>query len=623
MNQPNRDEFALLLTLYEDNGGDQTDFVIPEDLSSLSDEELQALHDTAVGHFDALYADGANLSPTDLATLAELTVGIETLLQEIDNRSVASTERAEAAAALAARVRRDDQSNVQTDADGKPVMQVDADGKPVLDANGNPVPVTDDKGSANIDIENDDDEEDEDVKAPVELVAGAAKPRGGIRVNLSGVNSRQSRRPAPAQRNPQTMVDIVRAAGDVPGFVAGVGMDWNAVGTAVDRRLRGYNESQYVHANRGGRHLREQHGVAVINKPFDPSLVASGNDPMMMDDLLHRAMDESRLPGGSLLASGGWCAPSETIYTLCELESRDGLFSIPEIGIARGGINWTLGPNFADLFAETSFCYTEAEDIDGDYDGAGGGSKPCFRVDCPDFTEARLDLCGLCIQAGLLQQRGYPEVIARTVRGSLIAHDHRMSAKLINAIVTGSTAVTMPAGQAGTTAPLLTAIELQVEHYRYTTRISRGTTLEAVFPFWVHGAVRSDLALRLGVDLLDVSDARIDGWFRSRGINPQFVYNWQDINGTAPGSFTQWPTTVKFLLYSAGTWVKGGGDVITMDTIYDSTLLGTNDFTALFTEEGWLVAKMCHDSRVVTVSVCSDGSTAAGLDIGCDGVAAP
>jgi hypothetical protein len=196
MNQPNRDEFALLLTLYEDNGGDQTDFVIPEDLSSLSDEELQALHDTAVGHFDALYADGANLSPTDLATLAELTVGIETLLQEIDNRSVASTERAEAAAALAARVRRDDQSNVQTDADGKPVMQVDADGKPVLDANGNPVPVTDDKGSANIDIENDDDEEDEDVKAPVELVAGAAKPRGGIRVNLSGVNSRQSRRPA-------------------------------------------------------------------------------------------------------------------------------------------------------------------------------------------------------------------------------------------------------------------------------------------------------------------------------------------------------------------------------------------------------------------------------------------
>jgi hypothetical protein len=334
-------------------------------------------------------------------------------------------------------------------------------------------------------------------------------------------------------------------------------------------------------------------------------------------------MDESRLPGGSLVASGGWCAPSETLYDLCELESNDGLLSVPEIGISRGGISWTTGPKFSDIYNGTGFCYTEQDDIDGDYDGSGGGSKPCYTVTCPPFQEARLGLCGLCISAGLLQSRGYPEVIARTTRGALIAHDHKMSASVINAIVAGSTAVTMTAAQAGATAPLLDAIELQVEHYRYSNRMSRSTSLEAVFPYWVHGVVRADLSRRQGLDLLSVTDAQIDGWFRQRGINPQFVYDWQDINGTAATAFKSWPTSLKFLLYAAGTWVKGTSDIITVDTLYDSVLLGTNDYTALFTEEGWLVAKLCEDSRVITIDLCPDGATHGGIDIACDGTTAP
>ena len=62
--------------------------------------------------------------------------------------------------------------------------------------------------------------------------------------------------------------------------------------------------------------------------------------------------------------------------------------------------------------------------------------------------------------------------------------------------------------------------------------------------------------------------------------------------------------------------------MITLDTIYDSVLLGQNDYTALFTEEGWLVAQRCPDSRIVSVPVCPDGATAAGVDIACNGTAA-
>src|SRR3546814_12107088 len=72
-------------------------------------------------------------------------------------------------------------------------------------------------------------------------------------------------------------------------------------------------------------------------------------------------------------------------------------------------------------------------------------------------------VCGLCLTAGLLQARGYPEIIARVLRGALIGHDHRLNANIIQKMVDGSTAITMPANLAGATAPLLTSIELQVQ----------------------------------------------------------------------------------------------------------------------------------------------------------------
>jgi hypothetical protein len=56
--------------------------------------------------------------------------------------------------------------------------------------------------------------------------------------------------------------------------------------------------------------------------------------------------------------------------------------------------------------------------------------------------------------------------------------------------------------------------------------------------------------------------------------------------------------------------------------VYDSVNLGTNDFTALFSEEGWLVAKLCNDSRAVTVNICPDGATHGGVSIDCNGAAA-
>lgn len=486
-----------------------------------------------------------------------------------------------------------------------------------------------------------------EAEQPDSVTASAAvAERPAIRVSLANVRSRAPRQ-APAARTalaegyntdveaPSSLKDIMFSNTSDLGFRSGEAVDFADLGAAVDKRLGSFNESAYIKANKSERHLRDQHSLAVIKKPFSDDLIIRNNDPIHVEEVLARAVDETRLPGGSLTASGGWCAPSEVIYDLIgEVESRDGLLSLPEIGVARGGVSFTRGPDFADIFADiVGFSYTEQNDIDGNYavdaNGIGTGAegnKPCYKIECPPFVEYRLGIEGLCLSAGLLQQRGYPEVIARTIRGALVAHDHRVNGRMIAAMVAGSTAISMAANQVGTIAPILTAVELQVEHYRSVRRMSRGTTLEAVFPFWVRGAIRSDLSRRLGIDPntgIEVTDADIDRWFRSRGINPQYVYNWQDVSGTAATAFTQWPTSVQFLLYSAGTWVRGTSDIITIDTLYDSVLLGQNDYTALFTEEGVFTARRGQDSRVITVPITADGATAAGVDIAHNGSLVP
>ena len=567
------------------------ELVIPEDLGTLNADELKDLHDQATSTFDSVFGDGAGLSSDDLEALSALTEAIEALAAEQAKRDEEQSKRDALAAELSAKAR--------------PLSAETTDEAPAAEEES--------------DEEADEEEEPAEDEGAADVVAASASKE--IRVNLSGV--RRKAAPPKPTTEPQTIKDVLLSAGVPNLFSAGEGIDWIDAARSVDRRLTSFNQSQYEAAHSSGRHVREQLGVAMVRKPLGDDMKILSDDYSHVDKVLKRAQDETRLPGGSLVASGGWCAPSETIYDLCELESRDGLFSLPEVAVTRGGLKYTAGPSFAAIYAaHPGFSYTEAEDESGDYDGQGAGSKPTVAISCPSFTDVRLSVRGLSITAGLLEQRGYPELIARTLSGALIAHDHRMSGAILGEVVTGSEAVTMTTGTLGTTAPLLTAIELQVEHMRYVNRLARGVSLEAVFPFWVKGAIRSDLALRNGVDMLSVADSQIDAWFAERGVSPQYVYNWQDLTGDGH-NFKVWPSTVQFLLYPAGTWVKGGSEVITLDTLFDSTLLGTNDFVALFTEESYLTAKMCTDSRVITVPVDSTGTTGGSIIINGDGTEAP
>ena len=105
---PTLSRFVQALVEYAEQQDEDSTLIIPEDLTTLSDEELAELHTQAVSSFDAIYGDGKALTADDVTVLSQITSGIEALQAESTVRAEAAAEREAAAAELASRIRPED-----------------------------------------------------------------------------------------------------------------------------------------------------------------------------------------------------------------------------------------------------------------------------------------------------------------------------------------------------------------------------------------------------------------------------------------------------------------------------------------------------------------------------------
>lgn len=570
----------------------------PAALAALDSTALSELHQAAQDEFATLYESG-DLTSATIDAMEALAAANDVLTAEQDRRDAEAAQAAEKVAQLAQRMGRP----TGGDDDGAD----SGDGAPPADPDdGTTTPPTDPRATQPGDGDGDGDGGGTDP-APTptdparELVNASAK-----KVNLSAL-----RQTAPTPRLPRAGRVSITAGADVPGVPTGRALDMDSLVAATEARFKGFPQGKRI-----GSVLRG--GIASIARPF-PAELQQGRDGGDDNALLAAAADQSRLPQGSLLAAGGWCAPSETLYDLCEPETTDGLLSVPEIQIRRGGIRYAESPAFSDIYSGVGFVQTEAQNI-------AAVAKDCYEIGCPSFSEVRLDAYGLCITAGILQERGYPEMVQRVLRGAMTAHAHKMNAATITKMVALATPVTAGLAGFGAWADTLSALELQVEDTKYKFRLGRGATLEGVAPAWLRPILRADLAVRNGdSSLLNVTDAQLNAHFASRGVAMQWVVDWQDayVNAGNAGmggaaAATAWPTTADLLLYPAGTFVRGAADVIELSGIYDSSNILTNSYTALFTEEAMLVARRCLQARIVTLpELCPSGRTGAQVAYDC------
>lgn len=543
------------------------DFEIPEDLTPLKGEDLASTLTGARAAAKAVNSiDDDEFTDENLARLEALTDLIEALeakqAAEVEATEKRAAARAKAASLTAEPEAKEEETEEVEDSVAEPEEEVEetpadeeAEEKTLITASGTPT-----------------------KKEKTRVVKRAAAA-------------------VTAPEIPNQALPVITAAADAPS----AGYSMGAVLKDLEDVTKGAMERFQAMPRGKVGNVQNRYGVAHITKQRSDGLTL--DNYRSVQDLIQAASVESRLPGGSLTAAGGWCAPSETVYDLCSIESTDGLWDLPEVQVTRGGLNFTKGPSFEDFYAYAVTAFqTEAQ-------AEAGTVKVCIPVECPEFEDVRLDAAYVCISAGILTNAAYPELIRRYIEGTLIAQRHAVSAKMIAAAeaITGA-AISIPDVWANALS-VLHALELVAEGERERFRMARSATLEVLLPYWVRPALRADLANRTGVDMVNVTDAMLDSFFSNRGIRVQWLYNYQSLDVT-PGVATDYPETLEMIMYPAGTFVMLTDDVIRLDAVYDSTGLSTNTYTALFAEEGVALANVCHDPRRISIAFAVTGLTA-------------
>lgn len=595
------DAKAAVATLLADNASD-------------ANVDVVALASEAVSTFNDLHAAGAD-SEDALAAIEALADVIDGIAVEQGRRDQAAAEHQDRLASLAERVKAAtgaENSSDNEDGDGGDGDATGASGE----AESGDAGAAADAGTA-------DSGATDASAAPVEAVAASAN-RPVRRVRLADL-------PRKEVVTTQTAPTLsITAAADVAGFAAGQRIvDTGQLARAANARMGAFPT--------GAPNVMMRAGIAQIHIPFQDDLVADGTRDQ---EVIDHAADASRLKGGSLVAAGGWCSPSETLFDLGGIlaDANAGLVDVAEVQAKRGGLRFTEGPDYTAIYNATGFMQTEAQAIAGDGftkptgETVAGTEKPFYRVPCPEFSEKRAETAGLGIVAGILQNDAYPEMTAEVVEHALIAHAHKVNARTIKRMVDESgAAISLSLGASASTS-VLNALDIQIVDYRYLNRAPESLTLEVKAPMWLKAVFRADLAQRSGLtpdEGYKISDQQIDSWFAARNAKAQWVYDWQDaFTGVANGfggasAITSWPDTVDLLIYAAGTFVRARGEVINLEGIYDSTNLKANDFHRLFVEEKLLVIKRRWKARLLRVPLALNGATGIARELDGDGKIVP
>lgn len=529
------------------------------DITTLSDEDLTSAGEALEAQFAELFDSGSDPTAEQVAEMAALADQIEDVRNEVTRRAEQAEQNRADAEAIAARVR-------------PPVEE----GAPVS--------------------------EEVSVAAAATVPAEDVLPkRRRLNLSLAEIQARAPRVEIEPAR--PTHRAVITAAADISGFVSGSEFgDAQAIGQAFHSRAKN------MAVGKLGKHAARA-PVMTIERSHAITLTEVMSDEQLAS-VLAAATDVA-----TLIAAGGWCAPSTILYSLFNISSDDGMWDVPTVGITRGGLKFPTSPALADFLADI-WLWTEDDDIAA---ATGSPTKDCVRVPCPDFDDVRMEAFGLCVTAGMLTDASYPEATVNFIKLLMDAHRHVMNASHIAAAAALAVAVNMTQPAGGAAANLLSGIELQAIDYREKFGMADDSVLEVVLPRWGDGPVRADLARRSGIDFLGVTDEQIRAWFDVRDVRVQWVADYQTrgagIGGATPS--VAWPATIKGLIYAAGTLALGEGPSIDTGAIRDSVLNSTNDFTAAWTEETSLVAKLGHEVREMTLDACADGSTGAHVAQGC------
>lgn len=576
-------------------------FELPADLTTLTRAELEALRTAAETEFDEVSArtkaDGTTISQKDLDHLRSLNTAAEQITTQISTVESADAERQAAAQELIdARAAR-----VATPTEPEPNPDDNPD-----DGNGGGA------APAAADVVTEAEQIAADAVTPEPAVTAATTPP-----SFKGLGRRTGSTPA---RNAPAPTEVgFEMRRQVPKFVGGH-VGFREIAASIQSMTTGSR----VHANRAP-HRDRGHMVplslATLDRGFGPEhqINADSGEELerRMTELVARTEwrpSEFDNDSGALVASGGHCAVPETIYTFCDVTPASGLLTLPAANFGpRGGIRRPLDPDFTELYNTLPFRYTEEELTATNPDGTAVVTKPCIEIPCTEWEEIQVDAIGLCVTAGILQKRGFPEEIERFLKEVTKAHLIKVSIWSILDMIAVSNPYTIPSIGGGAAGAFLNGLALRATLIRQQENLPHDALVEGESPAWVLEVAKADMAIQQGREVKAITDQEIDGWLTTKNIRVQWLQHWQKL----PTGSVRWPTSVQVLLHPAGAFVQHLENVIEVGTLYDKAMLQKNRYMELFTEDEYAVDKRCKVSEIITVPLCANGSYGAPETITC------
>jgi hypothetical protein len=574
-------------------------FEIPEDLSALSAEDLQAFIDATVATLTEIKADpaqfiSATMSAEDLK--AEVTAAVDAVKEARETLASFEVETEPAAEA---------EAEVETEAAAEATEPEPEAGEPAAEEPS--AEATAEIAALAAEVE--DEPEVEPEPEPKAVTASAPKPA----------------RRRPARSTSAAPVEVERP---MAPLLASAGAQDKRVGEQFASQ-DDLAESMIHRRNQFGDNMpegAENVGIAKLDWRDmypDDRRIKVGADitsaelrEFINDRDIRDAFTQRRNKYGgslesdsaeSLTASGGLCAPVTPYYNLMMISvaERPVRGALPAFNADRGGIR-AAAPAALSAITSGVGALTAGQD-------QAGATKSCQSVDCPAFTEYDVEILYHCLRFGNLGARTFPERVAQWNNLVLAAHARLGENVLLSGIDSASTAVSASSLGLGAAADLLSQVLVAAAGQRSRHRMDPGAVLRCLMPNWILSLLTSDV-YRSQFQRFDMSPDKFVALLRDAGIEPTFYIDSavgkSQIFGTQnAGALLNYPTTATWYLFPEGSFLYLDGGTLELGLVRDSVLNSTNDFE-IFGESFENVAYIGVESLAITSTLCDSGITA-------------
>ena len=560
---------------------------LPEDLSTLTDEELAALAAEVTERATALQDDAVieEAGSEAVALIENAIASDEAITAEQDKRAEAAAEQAQILAETRERLAK----RLNPEADAEDEKEADAD-----DAEAEGAEDSTGEGDADEAEAEGDAEEAEDREAI--LAAGRAALAEQAKPKRRAA-PRRAKEHEPASDTGAPHGVKVMALTSLPGKIEG--------GQAITRKQVAelVSEKWNRMSKTGG--PREDYPLVRYSVDFPEERM------LKMDDEVGNGEKIKAVVGPeALVASGGLCAPVEPYYDLQLLstEATPVVDSLPLFGADRGGIRFMAPPTLANISTAVGVMTAANDAI-----GGTTATKTCQSLPCPAQTQVLIDAIYHCLTIGNFGARAWPELVDNFTGLMMAAHARVRETKALDAIKAGSTAVT-GAQYNGAINTLLAEINAITDGFRSRHRMDPNARFRAWFPEWVKGLLLTDLE-RGQFNRFDRDRNGVVELLRAAGVEPTFFIDGETGGGQVfgtqgAGAYLNYPSTVKWYIAPEGTWIRLNGGELDLGIVRDSVLNATNDFQ-MFGEVFENYAKVGIESLAVTSTVCANGVVSA------------